>query len=157
MSNFNICYTNKKRIEINEICMDRAREKNKISNKIEQFLPKNPFSKLSQNVWLYPNTPIISIKNKENLNIFNGEMFRIKQIDKNDNVIIIENDYKSNINIPISKFQQWFHVAYCITSHKSQGQTINKPYTIHDWHRMDETCKYVSLSRSSEFDFVNII
>ena len=63
MTNFNICYTNKKRIEINEICIDSAREKNKISNKIEQFLPKNPFSKLSQNVWLYPNTPIISIKN----------------------------------------------------------------------------------------------
>ena len=62
-----------------------------------------------------------------------------------------------NIVIPFKKFQQWFHVAYCITAHKSQGQTINQPYTIHEWYRMDETCKYVSLSRSSKFNYVNII
>ena len=102
-------------------------------------------------------TPIISIKNKKTFNIVNSEQFIITEIDKNEGFIHVENDYKKDIKIPINKFQQMFHVAYCITSHKSQGQTINRPYTIHDWDRMDETCKYVSLSRSSEFDYVNII
>ena len=84
-------------------------------------------------------------------------MFKVNDIDKKNNLIYISNHYKTNIVVPFNKFQQWFHVAYCITSHKSQGQTINKPYTIHDWELMSETCKYVSLSRASVFDYVNII
>ena len=157
MTNHNICYTNKKRIEINKYCMDIARNKNKQLKGIELFLKKNPFSKLSQDVYLYKNSEIISIKNKKELNIVNGEIFRIKEIDKNGGFIYIDNHYKTNIKIPINKFQQLFHVAYCITSHKSQGQTFNRPYTIHDWHLMSETCKYVSLSRASDYDYVNII
>ena len=137
--------------------MDIARNKNKQLKGIELFLQKNPFSKLSQDVYLYKNSEIISIKNKKELDIANGEIFRIKEIDKNGGFIYIDNHYKTNIKIPINKFQQLFHVAYCITSHKSQGQTINKPYTIHDWHLMSETCKYVSLSRSADYDYVNII
>ena len=156
ISNFNICYTNNKRIEINKILMDRQKEKNKTKKKIELFLLKNPFSKISQDVYLTIDTPIISIKNKKEIKIVNGEMFRIKDIDKSNNLIYITNNYK-DIEIPINKFQQSFHVAFCITSHKSQGQTINKPYTIHDWNKMDETCKYVSLSRASEFEYVNIL
>jgi len=155
MTNHNICYTNKKRIEINKHCMNLARDKNKKMKSVELFLPKNPFSKLSQDVYLYKNTEIISIKNKKEINIVNGEIFRIKEINKDNGCIYIENLYKSNIKIPINKFQQLFHVAYCITSHKSQGQTFNRPYTIHDWDQMSETCKYVSLSRASDFDYVN--
>lgn len=155
LTNHNICYTNKKRIEINKYCMNLAREKNIKSKGIELFLPKNKFSKLSQDIYLHKNTEIMSIKNKKELNIVNGEMFRIREINKDDNFIIIDNTYKSNIKIPINKFQQLFHVAYCITSHKSQGQTYNKNYTIHDWHLMSETCRYVSLSRASDFDYVN--
>ena len=156
-SNHNICYTNKKRIQINKTCMNRAQEKNKKLKGKELFLPKHPFSKLSQDVYLYLKTPIIAIKNKKTFNIVNSEQFIITEIDKINGFIYAENDYKKDVKIPINKFQQMFHVAYCITSHKSQGQTINRPYTIHDWDRMDETCKYVSLSRSSEFDYVNII
>lgn len=155
LTNHNICYTNKKRIEINKYCMNLAREKNKKSKGIELFLPKNPFSKLSQDVYLHKNVEIMSIKNKKELNIVNGEMFRIREINKDDGFIIIDNSYKSDIKIPINKFQQLFHVAYCTTSHKSQGRTINQPYTIHDWHLMNETCRYVSLSRASDFDYVN--
>ena len=157
LTNFNICYTNKKRIEINKICMDIVKEKNKQSKKIELMLPKHPFSKISQDVYLTLGSPIISIKNKKDVDIVNGEMFKVNDIDKKNNLIYISNHYKNNIKIPINKFQQWFHIAYCITSHKSQGQTINKPYTIHDWDLMSETCKYVSLSRSSEYEYVNII
>jgi ATP-dependent exoDNAse (exonuclease V) alpha subunit len=137
--------------------MDIIKEKNNQSKKIVLTLPKYPFSKISQKVYLTLETPIISIKNKKDVDIVNGEMFKVNDIDKENNLIYISNNYKTNIKIPFNKFQQWFHVAYCITSHKSQGQTINKPYTIHDWNLMDETCKYVSLSRSSEYEYVNII
>ena len=156
MFDFNICYTNEKRIQINERCMQAAREKNKKMKAKALDLPAYPFSKMSQNVYLTIGTPIIAIKTKKDMNICNSEMFKIKKI-IND-IIYAENDYrKEYLEIPVNKFQQWFHVAYCITSHKSQGQTIDKPYTIHDWNRMDETCKYVSLSRASNFKYVNII
>lgn len=156
IADFNICYTNNKRIEINKILMDRVKEKNKIKKLVSLELPKFKFSKISQNVYLTIGTPIISIKNVKSLDFVNSEMFNIKKINKDDEIITISNLNK-DIEIPFNKFQNWFHVAYCITSHKSQGQTINKPYTIHDWDRMDETCKYVSLSRASKFEYVNII
>ena len=80
--------------------------------------------------------------------------FRIEK-DVDDN-IYLQNEMKE-LTIPKSKFQSWFHVAYCITSHKSQGETIKVPYTIHDWDRMSETCKYVSLSRGTCWENVNLL
>ena len=119
IAEFNICYTNNKRIEINKILMDRQKEKNKISKKTCLELPKNPFSKISQDVYLTLNTPIIGIKNKKDLNIINSEMYRIKSINKSSSVIEISNNLKT-ISVPFDKFQKWFHVSYCITSHKAQ-------------------------------------
>lgn len=156
IAHFNICYTNNKRIEINKILMDRAKEKNKTSKEVCLDLLKYTYSKNSQDVYLTLKTPVIAIKNKKEINLINSEMYIIKEIDKVNNIIIVKNDNKE-IDVPINKFQQWFHVAYCITAHKSQGQTIKKSYTIHDWHLMDKTCKYVSLSRASSFENVNII
>lgn len=165
IEDFNICYTNVKRIQINKLLMNKAKEKNKIKKLVSLELPKFKYSKISQDVYLTIGTPIMSIKNVKKLNFVNSEMFTIKKIDKNEEIITISNLYSKStdcaiykdIDIPFKKFQNWFHVAYCITSHKSQGQTINKPYSIHDWDRMDETCKYVSLSRASKFEYVNII
>ena len=156
IADFNICYTNNKRIQINKNLMDRVKNKNIVSKKVFLELPKNPFSKISQNVYLTLNTPVIAIKNKKDIDLINSEMFTIKNINKNDSTITVSNLCKT-LEIPFDKFQRWFHVAYCITSHKSQGQTLNKPYTIHDWNLMDTTCKYVSLSRSSKFEYVNIL
>jgi nucleoside-triphosphatase THEP1 len=156
LSNNNICYTNRKRIEINKMCMERQREKNKKIKWVELFLKKFEYSKLSQDVYLYKNTKLIAIKNNKDYGFVNGERFTVSNID--DKIIYIENEHKNKkIQIPINKFQRLFHVAYCITSHKSQGSTFNVPYTIHDWDQMSETCKYVSLSRASDFDYVNII
>ena len=50
-----------------------------------------------------------------------------------------------------------FNVGYCITTHKSQGETFQEPYTIYEWKKMDSTLRYVSLSRSTNKDFINII
>jgi ATP-dependent exoDNAse (exonuclease V) alpha subunit len=156
IADFNICYTNNKRIKINKMLMDRAREKNKTLKEVSLELPKYTYSKISQDVYLTLKSPVIAIKNKKEINLINSEMYIIKKIDKANNNIIVKNDNKE-IHVPINKFQQWFHVAYCLTAHKAQGQTIYKSYTIHDWHIMDKTCKYVSLSRASSFENVNII
>ena len=117
-------------------------------------LKKSEFSSLSQKVILFKGVPVIAIKNKEKENFVNSEKFTVENVD--DDNIILKNDTKE-LTIPTNKFQLWFHVAYCITSHKSQGQTINVPYTIHDWDKMSETCKYVSLSRGTCWQNVNLL
>ena len=76
---------------------------------------------------------IPEIKNKEKENFVNSEKFIVVDTDQDN--IFLENDTKK-LTVEIKNFQLWFHVAYCITAHKSQGQTINVPYTIHDWNQM---------------------
>lgn len=157
----NICYTNKKRIEINNRIMkekynhmlaEAKRKKKKALYSIA--LPKSEFSSLSQKVILFEGVPVIAIKNKEKENFVNSEKFTVEDVD--DDNIYLQNEMKE-LTIPKNKFQSWFHVAYCITAHKSQGETIKVPYTIHDWDRMSETCKYVSLSRGTCWENVNLL
>ena len=157
----NICYTNKKRIEINDRIMkdkynymlaEAKRKKKKVLSNV--ILEKNDFSSLSQKVYLFKGVPVIAIKNKDKEGFVNSEKYIVDDVD--DDNIYLHNDMK-DLTIPKNKFQSWFHVAYCITSHKSQGETIKVPYTIHDWDRMSETCKYVSLSRGTCWENVNLV
>ena len=54
-------------------------------------------------------------------------------------------------------FQKLFYVAYAITTHKSQGETFNEPYTIHEWQHMDERLRYVALTRATTIENINIM
>ena len=40
---------------------------------------------------------------------------------------------------------------------ESQGQTYNKPYTIHEWSKLDRSLRYVALSRATLKELINII
>ena len=66
-------------------------------------------------------------------------------------------DDEQTINIPFEDMTKLFNVAYCITTHKAQGTTIDKPYTIHEFSKMDKRLKYVSLSRARDIALINII
>ena len=50
-----------------------------------------------------------------------------------------------------------FYVAFCTTVHKSQGETYNSEYTIHEFERFDESLKYVALSRATDVSLINIL
>jgi GTPase SAR1 family protein len=175
-----ISWTNKKRIQINrdmmvkkydEACRDidlknieiendnKRKKKNKNFGKLAYplkiSLAKYHFSNVSQNVDLFVGVPIMAIKNKNDVYV-NGEQFIISNID-NDNIIATSQISGNEITIEVKNFQRNFHVAYCITSHKSQGSTFTKPYTIHEWSRLNKRCKYVSLSRSTTWENCNIL
>ena len=175
-----IAFTNKKRIKINnemmikkydELCKDIdnqnkeiekeniLKKKNKNSNKLPYpkkiQLEKFRYSNLSQDVSLFVDVPIMAIKNKKD-SFVNGEQFVISHID-DTNIKAISEVTKKEIIIEIKNFQRNFHVAYCITSHKSQGATFKVPYTIHEWSRLNKRCKYVSLSRSTTWENCNIL
>jgi hypothetical protein len=159
MTGRHLSYTNKKRKEINEIMMkDTAR--NKRGKKILEF-DKVSYDKDSQSVRLVSGTPIISRINKEDMDIFNNETFVIKEIQHSKcNILIVDDeDDKRMFNIPFNMFQKMFYVAYCITIHKSQGQTFDFPYTIHEWNhpRFNSRLKYVALSRTTNLQNINVM
>ena len=80
-----------------------------------------------------------------------------KIVKRKNNKKVLEVDRFKRISIPIKKFQCWFHVSYAITCHKSQGMTINYNYTIHEWEFMNKKSKYVSLTRGSKYEYVNLV
>ena len=78
---------------------------------------------------------IIFQKNDKNVSVKNGEIGRIKEIDKNGNAIVGIGDEKKpkeyrevslNLNGTGDRGYTYCDHAYCITSHKSQGATVDK-------------------------------
>jgi nucleoside-triphosphatase THEP1 len=151
----NICFTHKKRIEINKEKMDKIKEI-KIRNGSHDYIEikANLNDPHSQDVLLTKDVPIIAHVNCKQLNISNNETFKIIKI--HFDYITILND-KKKIIIEKKDFQKLFYVAYAVTCHSSQGDTINEPYSIHEWERMSLKMKYVALTRSTKKEYINII
>ena len=178
-NDINICWTNIKRKEINEQYMNAAYKKAKTSNYIT--LKKLEYDDNSQDVILVNKTPLIAKVNNGNLKLINNERYIIKKVDKNSNEIVVENsrevpkkdkdgneikDEDGNIvmdkiiktlKIKADEFQKNFRIGYAFTTHSSQGMSIDKPYTIHEFNRMDQKLKYVALSRATKHENINII
>ena len=152
----NICFTNKTRKEINAIWMKRAITKSKKNTNDILTFKKLSYDDNSQDVSLLAGMPIIARKHNKALNICNNDTYKIKQINNKAQTIIIIDDDKEQ-TVDFKDFQTMFYVAYCITTHKSQGMTINEPYTIHEFEKFDERLKYVSLSRSTNKSFINTV
>jgi ATP-dependent exoDNAse (exonuclease V) alpha subunit len=153
MTNRHICFTNKKRIEINKLMMDQEIRRRKVKPLELEALPYDPNS---QDIRICAGMPVISRKNNKELNIYNNETYIIKEIRKSEDVIIVFDDDKEQ-TVPISEFTRNFNIAYCITTHRAQGMSIDEPYTIHEFFMFDERLKYVALSRSTDITFINII
>ena len=148
-----ICFTNKKRIQINKYMMDKAVKANKCRKQTLKF-SKLAYDDNSQDVELLSGMPIIARKNCKELNICNNETFTIKEIKHSKNIIVIE-DVDKKQEVRFEDFQKLFYVAYCITTHKAQGASFDHPYTIHEFARFDERMKYVALSRATDIKFIN--
>ena len=62
-----------------------------------------------------------------------------------------------NVTITQDTFKYNFYVNYCSTVYKSQGETFNTEYTLHEWNRFDNTMKYTAISRATSKTLINII
>ena len=148
----NIAYTHKTRKSVNKRCM------NVFKGDVD-FLTCGPsiYNKKTQDVMIYEGLPIVAYKNIQKEHIFNSEVFHITSIDMNDKT------FSFNVGDEVKtfkahEFKNIFYPAYCITAHVSQGATFKDKYTIHDWNhpRMDLTAKYVSLSRATSINNIQI-
>jgi ATP-dependent exoDNAse (exonuclease V) alpha subunit len=87
-----------------------------------------------------------------------NKMIIIKSINKDTKIITLKyKDNNNTINIEFNNFQKFFLPSYACTTHSAQGLTINGPYTIHEFQRMDQKLRYVALSRSKKYDYINIM
>jgi hypothetical protein len=90
------------------------------------------------------------------LDIINNERYTVKKIDIDTRHLTIQND-RNEIVIHAENFQKLFRIGYAFTTHSSQGMSIDKPYTIHEFNRMSKKLKYVALSRSTKHEYINIM
>ena len=120
------------------------------------ILPPLPYDENSQEVKLVRKTPLIAKVNNSKLNIINNERYVISKINLAEKEITINNN-RNEVIINKDEFQKLFRVGYAFTAHSCQGLTINEPYTIHEFDIMHKKLKYVVLSRSSKYEYINII
>ena len=162
-----LCRTNKTRKKLNEKVMQSKLHIPHL------FIPKLTLTPAqikidyqcpSQNVWLIPGTPLMA------LHTVNYRSDGTAHRWKNDNYVVdsftdtdVTVRHKTNLRPPetikISEFPNEFVVAYAMTIHKSQGTTIDVPYTIHDANlcKHDPKMIYVALSRGTNVKNINII
>ncbi len=68
----------------------------------------------------------------------------------------LKNDLTNEIlKIKGEEFNSKFNLGFCLTNYKSQGMTIDKPYTIYDWDHMSKEGRYVALTRATNKSLIN--
>ncbi len=151
-NDINICITNSKRMEINYIKMKELyNKKYRKGLKLDGL----SYNDRSQAVILNEGMPVISKVNNEDIGIFNNQRLKIVKI--GTFTISIVDDFKKLIKFNIPNFQKFFLAGYATTTHSAQGMSIGEPYTVHEWDRMNQRLKYVSVSRSREHSYINIM
>ena len=105
---------------------------------------------------IYKGLPIIARVNNKSHDIANSEMFTVKEFDNKKNEVHITDGDNEKV-IPLDQMTRLFYPAYCVTCCKMQGSSINKPYTIYEWNRMDRKLRYTSVTRSTKFEYLNIV
>ena len=156
----NICYTNKKRCYINEICMNYLSKTNK-NVLIEK--PKKCINEYADDAYIYVGLPVMSIAGNIEMNIYNTEELHVSNYSVEDETIELcrnEGDYKDEcIEISFDLFHRYFVVNYASTTHKSQGMTINNDINIFEWFMMkdDKNVGYTAISRAKTCEQVTIV
>ena len=137
-----LCWTNKTRKSINYKWMQHEAKDNKYI--------------IINNIKVFVGLPIICKKtmtiNKVN-ELKNNEEFEVIGVDHE--IITIKND-RLQCDITHKIFIH-FDLAYCITTHVSQGSTYDFPYSIYEYQYFDQPLLYTSMSRSTKKSYINLI
>jgi 5-methylcytosine-specific restriction protein A len=142
----NICFTNTCRKEVNATEMKKfIKGKNTVFFKASNDI-------YSQEIDLCIGMPVIAYKSNYKIKFFNGETYTVKSIGSQ----VLLTDGQDEKTIDSSQFTRYFAPAFCVTVHKSQGETINEPYCIWEWFKFSDKMKYVALTRTTKKEYINI-
>ena len=160
LCNINLCWTNKKRKQINADLMMKHK-KDKVHVKVD-FLK---YDENTQDIYIYSGLPLISRKtcniktNDKSVRICKNEMFKVVRLSKDRlNVDIISQIRKDiKFNVPVNKFSLFFKPAYAITVHSSRSLTISEDICIFEWEHFSDRMRYVAISRCQNISQLNFI
>jgi ATP-dependent exoDNAse (exonuclease V) alpha subunit len=108
-------------ISKNEITIKNANGKEFVINTKEHSDKFSVYQ--TKEIEISKNDRVITLKNDKQHGIKNGEMWQVKSIDSQGNITIKNNDKEKTINI---KDYNYVDHSYAVTTHKSQGMTVNK-------------------------------
>jgi hypothetical protein len=145
----NICFYNKTRKDINEICMGMLKR-----DKTFVVLDYKGTDDKQQLAFIYKGLPLMAITNNKELETINSEEFWIEDFSVSNETITMyrDEDESDKITIEFKLFHKNFVVNYASTTHKSQGATINKGINIWDWNKLSEDRRlgYTAVSRAKK-------
>lgn len=146
-----IVYHNKLRKSLNQFCMTKWIERNKIRNFVtipKYEGPAKEIKKQSQDIHVYKGLPLLGAITNSKLGVFNAEEYVVDSF--TENICNIKQKFREEtIEIDISDITKYFVPAYAMTVWKSQGTTITSEFCIHEWDHFDDKMKYVAISRST--------
>ena len=104
-------------------------------------------------------TPMIARVSNLAMGLAKNDMYYILSLGSETEPLKLSNlddDEPQTLDIEKDELLKYFQSGYCITIHKSQGETYKDEYTIHDWRRLasdksllGRKLRYVAQSRSS--------
>jgi hypothetical protein len=169
----NICYYNHTRKRVNAMVVNMMIKSKGITNTIEveqlkykqgakeskedyeARSKKNP----TQTIKIFEGIPVIASSTIEQGAIcVNNEEFILTKVSADK--ITAESqrpDGTHKVEIETKDFYKYFLVAYCITTHKAQGSTINGKLTIWDWEQMGEKLRYTAITRATKKEYINFL
>ena len=154
-----ICYTNKKRIELNDKWI------NHYAPKFAPKIKKYEKDERSQDYKLYKNLPLIgrmnAVDNKDLENpirIVNNLEYNVTSINfKSKTFDVFDKKTQDIQTIKFDDCSKYFRPGYAITDHASQGSTYDRPVSIYQWHLFTRKMQYTAVTRVKLFEQLNII
>jgi hypothetical protein len=138
----NICYLNETRDYVNKTSNDYMRGRATGREMGDRFV--------------YIGMPVIADATSKG-NYANNESFTVIALGNEISLTSMRQDEEHIIKIDEEEFLSKFSMAYCITTHKLQGDTIDNPVYIWDRCRMTRNLLYTAVTRVRRMDQINII
>jgi len=153
----NICYSNKTRRYINQLCMEHFK-KEKTWLVLE--VPEKCKNEYADKAFIYNELPVMAVAGNRDMEIINTEEFWVKEFSSSESKMVLyrDEDKTAELEVEFKDFHKYFVVNYAATTHKSQGATITKEINIFDWYRMieDRRIGYTAVSRGKTCEQVVI-
>ena len=154
-TNTNLCYTNSCKDFLHKIRLQKLKLPKLapiVSGNGKKIYPK--FLKWG----LCKNIRLTAIHNSANF--YNNQSFILKDVDKNCDgdkyAVLIDRITKEELMLWMEDLYKYFDYGYAMTIHRSQGCSIDEPYTISEWDNMSFAMKYVAMSRCKKKEYITI-
>ena len=158
LPNRNLAFTNKTRKAIINIKQNELVNPYCFEVDEKELGPKSKQDGPTKFLKFKKETPLLARKSVRDLGISKNEMFIVMMYCREILWVYSENDRDKVIQIPMDLITKYFMSGFCITIHKSQGETYTDEYAIHDWNLLSvrsgkdaHRLRYVAVSRSVDY------